>query len=110
MYSPTADALWQAMPFDSRANTSGDEVYFATPVAQAREADARDLMALGDIAFWPDGHAIAICFGPTPISRPGEMRLASASNVWASALGDPKMLRAVRDGDTVTVERLNGDA
>ena len=95
------------MPFDSRANTWGEEVYFATPISQTREADARDLMALGDIAFWPDGHAIAICFGATPISRPGEMRLASASNVWASADGDPAVLRVVHDGDPVTVERLD---
>ena len=105
--TPTARSLWNAMPFSSRASTWGDEVYFTAPVSQPREPDARDLMNMGDIAFWPDGDAIAICFGPTPISAPGEMRLASASNLWAKADGDPKVMRSVRSGDSVSVEKLS---
>lgn len=104
--TPTAQAMWEAMPFSSRASTWGDEVYFSAPVSQPREEAARDLMNMGDIAFWPDGDAIAICFGPTPISAPGEMRLASASNVWAKADGDPKVMKGVRSGDAVSVEKV----
>ena len=103
--TPTAEALWQAMPFDARASTWGDEVYFRTPVSVPREADARELLDEGDIAFWTDGDAVAICFGPTPISAPGEMRLASAANVWARALDDPGVLAGVRAGDPVGVRR-----
>lgn len=104
--TPTAEALWAAMPFTSTASTWGDEVYFATPVRGEQEPDAKELLDEGDIAFWLGGDAIAICFGPTPISAPGEMRLISPGNVWATALDDPKVLAAVAGGDPVTVERL----
>lgn len=106
--TPTADALWAALPISSRVSTWGDEVYFSTPVSCPREKDARDLLKMGEIAFWPDGDAIAVVFGRTPISGPGEMRLASASNIWASAIGDPTIMKSVRSGDAVRVERLDG--
>lgn len=105
--TPTADAIWDALPVSSVASTWGEEVYFSVPVSQPREDDARDLLEMGEIAFWPDGDAIAVVFGRTPISGPGEMRLASASNIWALADGDPTVMRSMRRGDSVRVERLS---
>ncbi len=105
--TPTAEAIIAALPITARANTWGDEVYFETPVDQDLETDARDVMQPGEIAYWPPGRAIAICFGPTPVSQGDEMRLASASNVWARALDDTGVLRQVQAGDAVEV-KLSG--
>ncbi|HKI98771.1 MAG TPA: cyclophilin-like fold protein [bacterium] len=102
--TPTADALYAAAPFESNANTWGDEVYFSTPVDVAEEPDARDVMQPGDLAYWGPGHAIAIGYGRTPASRGDEIRLASPCNVWGRALGDVKQLKAVRSGAGIRVE------
>ena len=101
--TPTAAAIAAAAPFGSSASTWGDEVYFGAPLSVSREPGARDVVSAGEIAWWPDGDCIAMGFGPTPVSRGDEIRLASPCNVWGRALDDVACLAAVRAGDPVRV-------
>lgn len=99
----TADRIWSALPLFSTAETWGQAVHFETPVESGREPGARVLAQLGDIGFWSEDDRIVIAFGPTPISKAGEMRLPRACNVWAKALDDVALLKNVKPGEKVSV-------
>ncbi|MFF7239430.1 cyclophilin-like fold protein [Streptomyces collinus] len=105
--TPTAHALAKALPLSSTALTWGMEVYFDTGIAFSRETDAREVVEPGTVAFWTDGDSLALPYGPTPISRGDECRLASPCNVLGRVDGDAQILATVRAGDPVRVEAVD---
>ena len=102
--SQTAAAVWDALPLSIAGQTWGDEIYFGIPV-KARPEAAREVVDVGDLAYWPPGSAFCIFYGPTPASQGEEIRPASPVNVFGRVLGDPTVFKPVRSGATVRVER-----
>ena len=101
--TPTAELIWKALPIYADAQVWGQELYFEAPVDSPAEPNARDIVRAGEIAYWPQGSAIAIGFGPTPLSNAGEIRLVNPCNVWALAADDVGQLRAVYAGERIAV-------
>jgi hypothetical protein len=102
--TPTADLVWDSLPIDASGSTWGDEIYFRTPIS-AEEENAREIVEMGDVAYWPPGQALCLFFGPTPASQGDEIRPASAVNVLGRIQGDATVLKRVRPGSKVRVER-----
>jgi len=102
--SQTAQAIWDALPFEGLANTWGDEIYFSIPLMLQLEA-GQEVVQIGDLGYWPPGKAFCVFFGPTPASTADEVRAASAVSVFGRILGDASMFRNVKDGTPVTVRR-----
>jgi uncharacterized protein len=101
--TPTAKALLKALPFEARAQTWGEEVYFTTPVSAKLEPDARQVVEPGTVCFWTQGDALALPYGRTPISTDDKPKLANPCNVLGSIVGDPMALARIKAGDKITV-------
>jgi hypothetical protein len=106
--SPTARKIWEALPIEARANTWGDEIYFAIPVKAPLEKTAQELVEVGDLGYWPSGNAFCIFFGPTPLSQGNEVRPASAVNIIGRIPGDAKIFKKVPSGAKVRIESAEG--
>jgi hypothetical protein len=101
----TARALLGILPVKATGNTWGDEIYFDVPLSVQIE-DGREVVQMGDVAYWPDGPSLCLFFGRTPASRGDEIRAASPVTVLGRILGDPKILKSIRAGAEVTVEKV----
>lgn len=101
--SPTAQAIWEALPIVGQASTWGDEIYFEIPVQAEQAPDARSDVEVGELGYWPVGSAFCIFFGPTPVSAAEKPRAASPVNVVGCIVGDATAFRGVNAGATVTL-------
>ena len=101
----TASAIKNILPFKSIVKTWGEEIYFETPIEENLdlENDAKDIINVGEIAYWIEGKCIAIGYGKTPISKGNEIKLAARTNIWGDALLNIKELNRIKDGDEVVV-------
>jgi hypothetical protein len=106
--TPTADAVWDALPLQGAAQRWGEEVYLDVALSLPLEAGARSEVAVGDLGYWPQGPAIALFFGPTPASTGPAPVAASPVNVFGRITGDATRLGRVRAGGRVRLTRLEG--
>ncbi len=102
--TPTARKIVAALPIEGRANIWGEEVYFDTGVNADLEPDARQVVDPGTVCFWTDGSALALPYGPTPVSQGDECRLVSEVNILGALEGDARVLASVQSGDAIAVE------
>lgn len=92
--SNTARPLLDALPFESKAQIWGAEVYFSAPVETEEENTQADV-PFGAVAYWPVGQALCLFFGQRPYSP---------VNVVGEIEDDAGVLASVSDGDPVRVE------
>ncbi len=103
--SKTSQLIWEALPIEAKTNLWGEEIYFEIPVKAELESGSRAIVSVGELGYWPTGHAFCIFFGPTPASRGDEIRAASAVNIIGKVLSDPKVFLKVKEGATIKIEK-----
>ena len=95
--SQTALKLGKLSSFKAQINTWGEEIYFETANLGIKpDKNARDIITFGEVAYWCEGHSIAIGFGKTPVSFHNETRLVSKVNVFATFSTSTKILNHLK--------------
>ena len=100
--SQLADLVWERLPIEALINLWGDEIYFQTDLDNQTNL-LQQSVEIGDVAFWPPGQAICLFFGETPMSTPDEIRPASAVIVFGKLTDDPKSLKIVKSGESISI-------
>lgn len=104
----TVKAFLDRLPFTVGINSWGEEIYTSETSITVKEENAKSLVELSDVAYWPPGKAICLFFGPTPIGKKGEIKPYSPVNVIGKIkTTDKKFLKDIPDGMTVTFRRAN---
>ncbi len=103
--TPCAKAIADALPIEARPNEWGDEFYFEVPVKMPLDETATTKVSVGDIGYWPPGKALAIFFGPTPMSRGPEPVPASEVNLVGRITGDSSLLRKAKGAAKIRIEK-----
>lgn len=99
----TVSSFLKCLPLDVKINSWGEELYTSETPVTIGEENAKPLVDLMDVAYWPTGKAICLFFGPTPIGKKGEIKPYSPVNVIGKIKDtDKKFLKNVPDGTMVT--------
>ncbi len=80
----TRAAIEEALPIEGDATRWGEELYFRSDIDLPAESPRAEVEP-GTLAYWPQGNAICLFWGPTPASTGDEPRAASPVNVFAHA-------------------------
>ncbi|MCD6287046.1 MAG: hypothetical protein J7M39_14145 [Anaerolineae bacterium] len=103
--SPTATQVWEALPIQAHASIWGDEIYLEIPVDAGQAPDARVLVDVGTLGYWPVGKAFCIFFGPTPAGTGSRPQAYSPINILGEVTDDATRLRGVRHGASVRIAK-----
>ena len=104
--TPCAKTIAEKLPIETSPNEWGDEFYFEIPVNMPLDETATTHVRVGDIGYWPPGSALAIFFGPTPLSRGSDPVPASDVNLVGRITGDTAPLKQLKGAVKIRIEKV----
>ena len=102
----TAKAIYDLLPIEADKHVWGDEFYFKIPFIKDHRETATLKVAVGDIAYWGNGQAVAIFFGRTPISTGPDPVPADRVNLVGKIKGDAAALRGAMGATKIRLEKV----
>lgn len=103
--TPCAQAIAAQLPLSERPSEWGDEFYFEIPVVFASDVTSTTRVKIGDIAYWPQGRALAIFFGRTPMSTGPDPVPAGPVNTVGRIIGDATVLLKEKGARKIKIEK-----
>ena len=103
--SGTAKIIESLLPIKSAVQKWGDEIYCYIKEDLELEEEATDVVPKGSVCYWPDGPALCIFYGPTPVSEGSECRAASLVNVIGEIKGSLDKIREVQVNEEIIFEK-----
>ncbi len=101
----TVKKFVESLPFTVGMNLWGEEIYTDESPIKVKEENAKPLVELNDVAYWPSGKAICLFYGPTPIGKKDEIKPYSPVNVIGKILKPEKsVLEKISDGLEATFQ------
>ena len=100
----TARFITKSIPIKSKIQMWGEEIFFNTNIQVKLEDDAKQVIKLGELAFWTEGSAIAIGYGKTPVSIDQEIRLIGPCNIWADTNFKKSDFDNIKSGDEIILD------
>ena len=99
-------STFDSLPFSVNAHVWGEEIYTdESPISQSEE-NAKALVDLNDVAYWPSGKAICLFFGPTPIGKKGEIKPYSPVNIIGKIINaDKSVIKNFKEGTKITFQK-----
>jgi len=85
----TVQAIIENLPIIVTINRWGDELYTGETSVKVKEENAKSVVDLMDVAYWPEGNALCFFYGPTPISEPDRIVPYSPVNIVGRILTRP---------------------
>ena len=99
----TVKSFLESLPFSVGINLWGEEIYTDESPLNVESENAKQLVELNDVAYWPTGKAICLFFGPTPIGKKGEIKPYSPVNVIGKIVNaDKTVLSKIKEKTNVT--------
>ena len=77
----TVQAILENLPIQVSITRWGDELYTEKTQIIAEEEEAKREVNFLDVAYWPEGNALCLFYGPTPISKDGQILAYSPVNI-----------------------------
>jgi hypothetical protein len=102
--SATAEAIYLALPLEAYVNVWGEEIYFAIPVHMKLE-NGKTVMEVGEVAYWPQGDAFCVFFGPTPVSKGPKPEAYSMVTPIGMVTADVEAFKEIGDRTLIRLER-----
>ena len=83
----TFKAILDKLPVEVGINKWGEELYTdQTTITVEQEDNAKTEVNELDVAYWPEGNALCLFYGPTPISKNGKILAYSPVNIIGKIL------------------------